>query len=281
MKTVGQLIRINERGAARVLSGKAGMMFVVENWVGVNDRCAAVLDYRYPDPAAVGGFQCWTIEPEGFEIVREAPAPSPQRLLLALARLTDSFLECHGCFPLDNAKWKAAMTEAYALVGQPNTPARSSALADTEISSEHPRFSPIVGVIAQVEVPLERVVNAIIGALEGGYSPWMHAFQHTDTPATVEALAVSKDDADPTIWYARETFWRAGGQAQVRFDRETDEEGEGGGTMSVGYLDFVRGLNLMASNAPRHFADLVAENDDAVTHDVFMQMVVLGDIVYG
>lgn len=151
----------------------------------------------------------------------------------------------------------------------------------SEMSSEHPRFSPIVGVVAQVEVPLERVVNCIIGAIENGYSPWMHAFVHTDTPATVAALAESKDPADPMIWYARETFWRAGGQAQITFDREDDDEGDGGGTMSIGYVDFVRGLSLMASKAPRHFADLVAENDDAVTHDVFMQMVVLGDIVYG
>lgn len=210
------------------------------------------------------------------------PTPYELRLLTALARVTDSFLEKHGCFPLDNAKWKAAMTEAYALVGQPNTPARTAALSGTEIiSDERPMFSDSMGVYATVEVPLERVVNAIIGALEGGYSPWMHAFVRSDTPATVKALAASKDPTDPTIWYAREGFWRAGGQAQITFDRETDEEGEGGGTMTVGYLDFVRGLSLMASKAPKHFADLVAENDDAITHDVFMQMVVLGDIVYG
>ncbi len=154
-------------------------------------------------------------------------------------------------------------------------------VAEPEISSEHPRFSPIVGVVAKVEVPLERVVNAIIGALEGCHSPWMHSFKPSDTPATVVALDASKDPAEPMIWYSRETFWRAGGQARVVFDRDTDDEGDGGGSTTVGYLDFVRGLSLMGGKSPRHFADLVNENDDAITHDVFMQYVIFGEIIYG
>lgn len=50
------------------------------------------------------------------------------RYAKALAELTDCFLERHGCFPLDNARWKAAMQRAYDLVGQPNTPARETSM---------------------------------------------------------------------------------------------------------------------------------------------------------
>jgi|SRR6185369_5811494 len=46
----------------------------------------------------------------------------------ALAELTDCFLEKHGCFPLDNARWKEAMSTAYTLIGQPNTQARETLL---------------------------------------------------------------------------------------------------------------------------------------------------------
>ncbi len=51
------------------------------------------------------------------------------RLKSALAALTDAFLEKHGCFPLYNPSWKAAMAEAYQLIGQPNSVDRTAALA--------------------------------------------------------------------------------------------------------------------------------------------------------
>lgn len=44
----------------------------------------------------------------------------------ALAGVTDAFLDRHGCFPLDNKAWKAAMTEAYRIVGQPHTADRTA-----------------------------------------------------------------------------------------------------------------------------------------------------------
>jgi len=37
----------------------------------------------------------------------------------------------------------------------------------------------------------------------------------------------------------------------------------------------------MASEAPRHFADFIAENDDAETADVFLQCCLFGRIVFG
>jgi hypothetical protein len=41
------------------------------------------------------------------------------------------------------------------------------------------------------------------------------------------------------------------------------------------------GLQLMADKFPRHFADFMNENDDAITGDVFIQCCVLGDCIYG
>lgn len=42
-----------------------------------------------------------------------------------------------------------------------------------------------------------------------------------------------------------------------------------------------RGLGIMASDYPRHWANFLAEEDDAETGDVFLQCCVLGEIVYG
>lgn len=47
-------------------------------------------------------------------------------------------------------------------------------------------------------------------------------------------------------------------------------------------MDNVRkGLELMRDDYPRHYADLVEENDDAITGDVWLQLAVFGDIIYG
>lgn len=37
----------------------------------------------------------------------------------------------------------------------------------------------------------------------------------------------------------------------------------------------------MAEKDPVHFDDLLGESDDAITHDVFMQHVIFGEIIYG
>lgn len=55
-----------------------------------------------------------------------------RELRLALAELTDCFLEKHGCFPLDNARWNAAMTEAYRLIGNPHGAERATLVAKDE-----------------------------------------------------------------------------------------------------------------------------------------------------
>jgi hypothetical protein len=37
----------------------------------------------------------------------------------------------------------------------------------------------------------------------------------------------------------------------------------------------------MRDQYPRHYADLVEENDDAITGDVFLQLAVFGELIYG
>lgn len=51
--------------------------------------------------------------------------PAALPYALALANLTDEYLKLNGgCFPLDGGPGREAMLRAYALIGQPNTPAR-------------------------------------------------------------------------------------------------------------------------------------------------------------
>ncbi len=41
------------------------------------------------------------------------------------------------------------------------------------------------------------------------------------------------------------------------------------------------GLQLMADKHIRHFSDFIAENDDAITGDVFLQCCLFKDVIYG
>jgi hypothetical protein len=42
-----------------------------------------------------------------------------------------------------------------------------------------------------------------------------------------------------------------------------------------------QGANIMATNWPRHWANVLTENDDAETGDVLLQCAVFGDIIFG
>ena len=134
-------------------------------------------------------------------------------------------------------------------------------------------------ILVPVEVDYEKVANAFIGAIEGGYSPWLHSFHPaSDNLSTTLRLNIR---ADGGTWYAEASYWRDGGAAELRFDKADESEGAGTGRIILSRAEITLGLAIMAEKAPKHFADLMNENDDAVTHDVFVQCCVLGDIVYG
>ena len=45
--------------------------------------------------------------------------------------------------------------------------------------------------------------------------------------------------------------------------------------------DVRKGLELMRDQYPRHYADLVEEQDDAITGDVWLQLATFGELIYG
>lgn len=49
----------------------------------------------------------------------------------------------------------------------------------------------------------------------------------------------------------------------------------------VKLADVRRGLKKMRDEYPRHWADLMEENDDAITGDVWLQLTVFNELIYG
>lgn len=126
-------------------------------------------------------------------------------------------------------------------------------------------------------VDWQRVADAMVGAIEGGSTYWLNSC-HASLDDNSQTLKRAIQLAD-NIWYAEASYWRDGGRALVKYDNP--ETGPSIAEKEIGKAELLLGLRTMAEKAPRHFADLVNENDDATTHDVFIQYVLFGDIIYG
>lgn len=117
----------------------------------------------------------------------------------------------------------------------------------------------------------EVVTDAIVTSFEGGSNHWLRAGSYLHTPAGTEKSPVYSDP-----W-----FWYNGGTMNVFFDDPHSPGGEDEATVVIGANQLCLAIGVMSCKSPEHFATLLAGEGDAVTADVFMQYVVLGDIVYG
>lgn len=139
-----------------------------------------------------------------------------------------------------------------------------SCLSQTEEDDGQP---PRIMTTATVE--WERITNAIIGAFEGGSTEWVGSAQYTFEP----------DGVTGNPLYAEDLFWAKGGKMRLTYDNP--EDGDELLQKEIGLLEIKAGLRSMAEKSPRHFNDLLTEDDDAITHDVFLQHVVFGEVIYG
>ncbi len=51
--------------------------------------------------------------------------------------------------------------------------------------------------------------------------------------------------------------------------------------VALNHQGLMSGLEVMARDYPRHYANLLAEDDDAETGDVFLQCCLYGTVIYG
>jgi len=115
----------------------------------------------------------------------------------------------------------------------------------------------------------ERIACLMISAVEGGCNYWC------------SGLFLERPDQDSLSeqpWYAAPELYE-NTQLRLRVVEQVDDDETK--EHIVDLLDIKRGLQLMAEKHRSHFADIVNENDDAITADVFLQCVTLKEIVYG
>ena len=129
-----------------------------------------------------------------------------------------------------------------------------------------------------IEVDKKRLADLICAGFEGGIGYWAQIVGYVK-PAEVWQWDLSAAYVQYPL--------SEGGAVLLR---EVDESstaieamGESVGKSTVLRLDLEaveRGLRLFAAY-PKHVDDFITENEDATTGDVFLQLCLLGDIVYG
>ena len=118
------------------------------------------------------------------------------------------------------------------------------------------------------ETTHERIADLLCCGFEGGVNYWCQIVGFKE-PDKVERQAY------PDRLYKHLDYpMNPGGQVIIKACDEKTRR-----VLDLAAID--RGLQVMANKYPRHFANWLAENDDAETGDVFIQCCVLGEVVYG
>lgn len=126
-----------------------------------------------------------------------------------------------------------------------------------------------------MDVPFERVENLLCSAFDPasnavGY--WGGITKRIEPPV----LSFPVNDEDGVYPYMHYPL-NEGGSLII----EVEEAVKGKFEFCLALPQIVQGLKVMASKFPRHFGDVLDENDDAETADIFVQCCLFGDVIFG
>jgi hypothetical protein len=118
----------------------------------------------------------------------------------------------------------------------------------------------------------EQAADLLCNAFEGGSGYWA-AIENFVEPETV-AMPWGEDEYHPR--YISYPFSKGG--AVVLTDIEDDDEPK----FVLDHKAVIQGKKLMEnSKYSHHLADVLSDNADATTGDVFLQLCLFGEVVYG
>lgn len=115
-------------------------------------------------------------------------------------------------------------------------------------------------------ISAQRVCDMICGAFEGGSNYWLGR-------GRVELVAPDYPESNGIVWYGRPEIYEA--PFKITIDVPDDE------LHTMDNASVERGIQLMVVDYGNHFSDMMTENDDAITSDVFLQLCLFGEVIYG
>ena len=113
----------------------------------------------------------------------------------------------------------------------------------------------------------ERLGDLLCNALEGGSNYWymIDSFNYPE--------GKSKDNMPLQFRHLELPF--KGGSLTISCTEDTSIK-----PAVLGYHAIRRGIRRMAKLYPRHYADFINEDDDAITGDVFLQCCLFGEVIF-
>jgi hypothetical protein len=129
-------------------------------------------------------------------------------------------------------------------------------------------------VVGGIAVTVERVMDLVVSALEGGSNYWYYITESCDP--------IDESKVPEGEWNSIERCVWGGGYLKIcdkeaYFNKEPNLK-----TWLLNEDALKKGLELMVTKEYiKHFADFVQENEDANTADIFLQLCLFGEIIYG
>lgn len=131
------------------------------------------------------------------------------------------------------------------------------------------------------KIPDERVRGLLCCALEGGSNYWYANADYSMPAMKLGDLRRAAGDGDIWPWPG---YHAAFGQDGYITIDEMNDDGSVEATHRIDRESMLKALTLMATSDKvprRHWADFLAENEDADTGDVFLQLCCFDEIKYG
>lgn len=105
---------------------------------------------------------------------------------------------------------------------------------------------------------------------------------HTFDRERIECLLISAFEGGSNYWIKWAQAVQGGDIYDAAFDYGVRIRADGEPHSRLLNLAAMhKGLQDMADHHPRHMADFISGNDDATTGDVFLQLCLFGEVIYG
>lgn len=122
----------------------------------------------------------------------------------------------------------------------------------------------------------ERLSDLLVGAFEGGSNYWIDHIEYICMPRTHGENPLLDVGGDPA--YAHFHLYPEG---TIRVFVIEDNAGLIITPYDLTIEKLRVGLEIMNQKYPEHYANFIAENDDAETADVALQCALFGEVIYG
>lgn len=142
--------------------------------------------------------------------------------------------------------------------------------------------------VVPVTIKDEDCRSMLVSALEGGSNYWYYIPKMTRPPGVTDEDLKPGGKHNPDKWEYSHLYlypFIEGGSVTFRAPaNDTKKKWEEINGKTEWVLDraaMQRGLEIMAQKYPWHFANVISDNTDAGTGDVFLQLALFSEVIFG